>query len=191
MDAFTRQLYKVIGLSAIAAPLAHTITDIWEVLAGGYSVPLLIVNYIAFVVLPFTVIGLYAVQRPAIRMAGLVGALLYAWSFIYFSHTALYALEQQIPDYDTLWQHLGMVYTFHGMLMIAGGLLFGVVTCYLGLFPRWTSLCFIAGILANLVFGLINVPDITQIIGSTVRNLGLMGMGASLLWPEKPGHTPL
>ena len=71
MDAFTRQLYKVIGLSAIAAPLAHTITDIWEVLAGGYSVPLLIVNYIAFVVLPFTVIGLYAVQRPAIRMAGL------------------------------------------------------------------------------------------------------------------------
>jgi hypothetical protein len=42
-------------------------------------------------------------------------------------------------------------------------------------------LAFLVGVLLNLVFSLLPVPELWQTIGSTVRNVGLMGMGAALL----------
>lgn len=182
MDNFNIRLKKFIALLVIVAPITHTITDIWELYISGYSTTLLLVNYIAFIVLPFAIMGLFAVQRPHIKMLGLVGAFLYAYSFIYFSHTALYALEEQIPNYEILWQELGLVYTFHGGVMVVGGLLFGFVTYKLNILPRWASICFLIGVSSNLLFALIEVREISQIFGSALRNIGLAGMGYSIFY---------
>ncbi len=131
-------------------------------------------------------VGLYAVQRPGIRATGLAGALLYGVSFVYFAHTTQYALVQQTPDYATLWDQLGTVYTLHGVLMVAGGLLFGVASFRVRYFPAWTSAVFLTGLTLNALLGVLATPELLQTLGSALRNLGLMGMGWSLLRTQDP-----
>ena len=102
MSVSVRQLQKLVGVGAIVAPGMHTLTDIAEWIVGGFSAPQLWANYFAFIVLPFLMVGLYAIQRPKIGALGLIGSLLYGASFVYFAHTTLYALTEHVPDYETL-----------------------------------------------------------------------------------------
>jgi hypothetical protein len=111
----------------------------------------------------------------------LVGALLYGLSFVYFAHTTLYALAERVPDYDALWRRLGGVYTAHGALMVIGGLMFGTAVLRAGWLARPAVLLFTAGVVANLVLALLPVPDLLQVAGSALRNLGLIAMGCDLL----------
>ena len=181
MSVSNRQLQKLIGVDAIVAPGVHTLTDIAEWLTGGFSAPQLWANYFAFIVVPFLMVGLYAVQRPKIALLGLIGSLLYGASFVYFAHTTLYALTEHVRDYETLWQRLGNLYTMHGLLMILGGIAFGAATYRANVFPRWMSVVFLAGVVLNLALTLVAAPELFQALGSALRNLGLIGMGAYLV----------
>lgn len=177
----TKTLYWTIAITAIIAPGLHLVSDMLEWWGGGFSRLQLLINYIGFLPIPFLMLGLYAVQQPRIGWIGLLGSVMYAIAFIYFTHTTLYALEQSIPDYETLWQQLGGAYAFHGGLMIAGGLLFGLAALRARVLWRSAVILFLIGIILNLILGLLPLPDIVQIAGSTVRNLGLMGMGVGLM----------
>jgi hypothetical protein len=179
-----RPLRQLIGTAAIVGPGLHILSDVLEWVGGGFSPTQLWVNYIAFVLMPFLMVGLYAVQRPQAGWAVLWGALLYGTAFVYFSFTTLYALSEHIADYAALWQKLGALYTVHGGLMVVGGVLFAAASRQAGVLPRGAVLAFLAGLLLNLLFSLLPVPDLWQTIGSTVRNLGLVGMGAALLTGE-------
>jgi hypothetical protein len=176
-----------LAAGAIIAPALHTLTDLLEWLDDGFSPVQLWLNYAAFLPLPAILVGLYAVQRPRIAPHGLLGALAYGFSFVYFAHTTLVALENGVPDYATLWAHLGLLYTVHGALMIAGGLAFGWATLRARVFPRWMPLVFLGGLGVNLVVALLPVPEIFQTVGTAVRNLGLIGMGWSLVGAADPG----
>ncbi|MEQ1802819.1 MAG: hypothetical protein ABL989_12905 [Gammaproteobacteria bacterium] len=132
--------------------------------------------------MPWLLLGLYAIHEPKPGVGALLGAILYGAAFTYFSYTTLYALEAGIPDYAALWTDLGVVYTFHGGLMVAGGLLFGGSVLRAGWLPRYAVLLFLAGIVLNLVLALAPSPDILQTAGSLLRNLGLMGMGHAILF---------
>lgn len=177
----SRNLIRLIGLVAVLAPSVHVASDVLEWSAHGFSPLQLWLSYIAFLSMPALFIGLYAVQRPEIEPFGLVGALLYGAAFIYFAHTALYALAEHVATYAALWARLGSLYTLHGGLMILGGLLFGAASSRARRLPRWTALAFLVGIGLNLVLGLLDVPEILQTAGSTLRNAGLVGMGFALL----------
>ena len=177
MKVSDRQLHQLIGLAAILAPAVHTLTDVAEWTYGGFSAPLLWANYLAFLVIPFLMVGLYAVQRPRIGSVGLVGALLYGASFIYFAHTSMFALTERVPDYQTLWQILGAVYTMHGLMMVIGGIAFGVATYRASFFPVWTPVIFLSGIALNVLLTLADADELFQTLGSTLRNIGLIGMG--------------
>lgn len=131
--------------------------------------------------MPFLMVALYAVQRPQAGWGVLLGALLYGASFVYFSFTTLYALSEHIADYAALWQKLGAVYTVHGGLMVLGGVIFAAASWQAGVLPRTAVVAFFIGVMLNLVFSLLPVPELWQTIGSTVRNVGLMSMGAALL----------
>jgi hypothetical protein len=167
-------------IGAIVAPSLHAVTDVMEWAQRGFSPLQLWLNYAAFLPVPAIMLGLYAAQRPRIAGYGLLGALGYGFAFIYFSHTTLRALETATPDYQQLWSALGPIYTAHGALMIAAGLAFGVATLRAGVFPSWTSWVFLSGISFNLVLGLLPGPDIWQIFGTFLRNIGLVGMGWAL-----------
>jgi hypothetical protein len=175
------RLILIVGLAAIVAPSLHLLSDVMEWSAGGFSRAQLLVNYAAFVPMPFLLLGLYALQTPRSKWTGLIGAVLYGLAFVYFTHSTLVALEQAVPDYETLWGRLGVVYTVHGALMIAGGLLFGVDALRARVLPRAGVILFLTGIGLNLAVGLTPLPDIVQIAGSTMRNVGLVVIGAGIL----------
>jgi hypothetical protein len=179
-----------VGLAAVVAPLLHSITDLIEWSQGGFSPGQLWLNYAAFLPMPALMIGLYAVQRPAIGQAGLWGALLYGGSFVYFAHTTLWALAEGAADYSILWGRLGPTYTIHGAVMVVGGLLFGAAAWRARAVPRVAAGLFLGGILLNLGLGLLPLPEILQAVGSGVRNAGLMLMGWHLLCAPTASRRP-
>ena len=174
-------LRLTVGIAAVVAPALHLVTDLIEWRQGGFSDLQLWLNYAAFLPMPWLLLGIYAVHRPRPHAAGLAGALLYGAAFTYFAFTTLYALTADIPDYATLWQQTGVAYTLHGALMIAGGLLFAAAVLRAEWLPRTAVLLFLAGTACNLLFAVLSLPDIAQIAGSALRNLGLMGMGLGIV----------
>jgi hypothetical protein len=163
-------------------------TDVMEWVQGGFSEAQLWLNYVAFLPLPAVMVGLYAVQRPFISRVGLAGAVLYGFAFIYFAHTTLAALASRAATYAELWSKLGTMYSVHGLLMIAGGGLFGWDVHRAKVFPRWTATFLLLGIAVNLIVALLPVPELLQTIGTALRNVGLMGMGWNAL--RSPARLP-
>lgn len=106
----------------------------------------------------------------------------------------LYALAENIPTYEDLWGRLGGLYTAYGALMVLGGLLFAYAVGRAGSLPKASVLLFAVGLGTNLVLALLPAPDIFQIFGTAARNLGLMIMGAALVFrrplPAPPGAGP-
>jgi hypothetical protein len=174
MDGPTRRLLR---WSTILAATLHTLTDAWEWLSGGFSTAQLLLNYIAFLPMPVILVGLYAAQRPRISRLGLWGAVAYGAAFVYFAHTTLVALEEEVATYAELWGRLGDVYTAHGALMVLGGAAFGWASFRAGIFPRWTAALFLAGIATNFALALLPLPELFQTFGTALRNAGLVGMG--------------
>ena len=179
------KLRLIVGWTAIVSPLLHILSDLLEVFGGGFSASQLWINYVAFLPIPFLTIGLYAIQRPHSGWMSLIGAIAYGTSFIFFSGTTLYALVAQTADYSKLLEELGSIYTFHGGLMVAGAILFGVAVIVAGILPKWTGWLLILGVSLNLLFRLLAFPDLSQIVGSIVRNIAFMGMGLAILITRK------
>lgn len=174
-------LRLAVGVAAIVAPALHVVTDLMEWRQGGFSDWQLWLNYLAFLPMPWLLLGIYAVQQPRPHAAALAGALLYGVAFTYFAFTTLFALSEGIPDYASLWQRTGLAYTFHGAVMIAGGLLFGLAQLGARALPGMAILLFLAGLGVNLAFAFLPVPESAQMLGSVLRNAGLIGMGWAVL----------
>ncbi len=184
----TITLHWIIAITAILTPTLHLLSDVLEWTSGGFSRTQLLINYAGFLSIPFLMLGLYAYQRPRIGWDGLIGSVLYGVAFSYFAHTTLIALEEAISNYEMLLGKLGGVYTFHGGLMVAGGTMFGIASLRAKVLWQGAVSLFMVGIILNLGVALLPVPDILQILGSSVRNLGLIAMGVSVI--RKPVVLP-
>jgi hypothetical protein len=178
-------LRYVVGAAALVAPVLHSVTDAMEWYRHGFSAAQLWLNYIAFVPMPWLLLGICAVHEGDLGASGLIGALLHGIAFTYFSHTALYALAEHVPTYEALWQRLGTTYTVHGAFMVVGGLLFTWAIWRAHWLPRAAVWLFGAGLLLNLVLALVPAPDTLQTLGTTVRNAGLVGMGYAILFTTR------
>ena len=177
----SRNLRLLIGFATVVASTLHTISDLLELTGGGFSANQLWLNYVAFLTIPFFIIGLYAIQRPRAGWMSLTGAIAYGISFIFFAGTTLYALISKTGNYSTLVEELGSIYTFHGGLMVVGGLLFGSAVIQARVLPQWTGWLLILGVSSNLLLHLFALPSLTQILGSTMRNIAFVGMGIAIL----------
>jgi len=181
-EASLPSLNIAVGIAALVAPALHSLTDVMEWRHSGFSATQLWLNYIAFLPMPWLLLGMYSAHEPRPSIVGLVGALLYGVAFTYFAHTTLYALTEQISTYDALWARLGVLYTVHGSLMVLGGLMFAWSALQVGWLPRGALLLFAAGLIWNFLLALLPAPDILQTIGSAARNAGLMAMGYAILF---------
>ena len=152
-----------------------------EWLQGGFSPLQLWLNYLAFLPMPWLLLGIYALRSEQLAPSALVGALLYGAAFTYFAYTTLFALHSQAPSYEALWGQLGLTYTVHGAAMVAGGLLFAWAALRSRALPRLAVGLFAAGLLVNLGLALVPAPDILQTVGTAIRNAGIVGMGYALL----------
>jgi hypothetical protein len=136
---------KVVGLSAVLFSALYLLSDVVEAVQGGFSDTQLWMTLAAEAAIPGFVVGLYLVQRPEIRWFGRVGALAYAYAFVFFTGTVVYALVNGIGDYNVLSADLASWMTLHGTIMVLAGLCFAYAVMTAGVLPRWTGMTFAAG----------------------------------------------
>ncbi|MGX6607087.1 hypothetical protein ACWKSP_33935 [Micromonosporaceae bacterium Da 78-11] len=168
-----------VGLAAVVFSALYLIFDLMELGQGGFSTPQLLATYAAEAAIPLFVLGLYAVQRPQIGRLGLAGAVAYAYTFMYFTSTVVYALIEQTNDWQALEQRLGVWITIHSVLMIVAGIGFGTAVIRARILPRWTGATLIAGMLLMAVT--VSLPAAAQTASAGLRDLAFAAMGAALL----------
>jgi uncharacterized membrane protein (DUF485 family) len=169
----------LVGLAAVIFSAVYLISDLVEVAQGGFSVFRLSLTYAGEAAIPLFVIGLYAVQRPGIGRLGFLGAVTYAYSYVFFTSTVVYALIAGTPSYKALVKDFGAWMTVHGVIMLAGGLAFGLAVVLAGVLPRWTGVCLMAGVV--LVVAASGLPNIARAAAGAVPDIAFIGMGIALL----------
>jgi hypothetical protein len=178
------ELAKLVGFSALTFSVFYFASDVIEASQGGFSDPQLWLTLIAEAAIPFFVIGLYLVQRPWIGRLGAVCALAYAYSFVFFTGTVVYALLNGTSDFSALSEELGGAMTVHGAIMLFAGLGFGYAVLHAGVLPRWSGIALMVGVVLVVVTqGMAEGP---QLLAAGIRDLGFAGMGASLLGAGAP-----
>jgi hypothetical protein len=172
-------LLLVVGVAAVAFTAVYFISDLIEVAQGGFSTFRLVLTNAGEAAIPLFIIGLYAVQRPRIGRLGFLGAIAYAYSFVFFTSTVVYALISGTPNYTALAKLFGPWMTVHGLILLLGGLAFGWAVVRAGVLPRWTGVCLMAGVV--LVVAASGLPDIARTVAAAVPAIAFIGMGAALL----------
>lgn len=169
----------VLALSALLFSALYLLSDVIEAMQGGFSNLQLLLTLVAEAAIPVIVLGLYAAQRPRIGRLGLVSALAYAYAFVFFCGTVVYALVNQTSDYSALSHDLGALMTLHGAIMVFAGIGFGIAVFRAGVLPSWTGLALGVGV--TLVAATQTAPEGVQLIAAAIRDLGFAGMGLALL----------
>jgi hypothetical protein len=178
---------RVTGLATVAAAATYLATDAVE-LVFDFSAAQLWVTFLAFAVFPAAMIGLHALQAGRGGWPSLLGALLYGYAYVYFAATALLAWSHGSEDYAVLVRDLGAIYAAFGVVMVAGGMLFGIAAWRAAVFPRWAAGVLVAGSLWPLAATLGGLPALLNVGGNVLRNLGLLGMGLAALQSDESGR---
>ncbi len=177
-----------VGVAAVVFSALYFASDVLELVHGGFSTTQLVLTYLAEAAIPLFVIGLYAVQRPHIGTLGLLGAVGYAYAYVFFTGTVLLALVNASPDWDALVGDLGPWVTVHGLLMVArrlglrGGRRPGRGCCRAG-----PGCCWWSGWSWSPSASVL--PVAVQMLCAGVRDLAFAGMGLSLLTRTRPTPT--
>jgi hypothetical protein len=178
-----------VGLAAIAFTTMYFVSDLVEVAQGDFSPFRLTLTYLSEAAIPLIVVCLYGVQRPRIGRLGFVGALAFAYSYVFFTGTVMYALAAGTANYTALTAVFGWWMTVHGLIMIVGGVAFGVAVVRAGVLPPWTGVALMAGVI--LVAAASGLPTIARTAAAAVPDTAFIGMGFALLRAApRRGHLP-
>jgi hypothetical protein len=175
-----------VGLVALAFSALYLASDVVEAIQGGFSDRQLGLTLLAEAAIPVFVIGLFLVQRPQIGRLGLFSATAYAYSYVFFTGTVVYALVDGTGDYSALSHDLQPWMTIHGTIMVLAGLGFGFAVIKARILPAWTGVALMVGVV--LVALAQTLPGGPQVLAAAVRDLGFAGMGAALLRPAPYGR---
>ena len=175
----TRNAATAIGALALVASGLSFLSDVIEVAQGGFSVGQLWLTLVAEAAIPVFVTGIAALFWSRLGRLGHASAVAYAYSYVVFTGTVVYALVNHTTDYQTLNDHLGTLMLFHGAIMAFAGLGLGFALLHRRLLPIWSCVCLMAGVV--LVAAAQGLPDAAQLVAAGVRDLGFAGMGAALI----------
>jgi hypothetical protein len=176
-----------IGTLALVFSALYFLSDLIEVLQGGFSTGQLWLTFAAEAAIPLFVAGLAIIYRRQLRRLGQVSAWSYAYAYVVFTGTVVYALVNHIKDYQTLSNHLGAVMITHGAVMVLAGLGFGYAVFRTRLLPAWTGLSLMVGVV--LVASAQGLPDGAQLGAAGIRDLAFAGMGVALLRTQRAPTT--
>lgn len=146
---------------------------------GEFTDVRLVMTYAGEATLPLFVLGLYSVQRPYIGRLGLVGAVAYAYAYVFFTSTVVYALVSGTRNYDDLATRFGASMVVHGAVLVVGGVALGVAVLRAGVLPRWTGFCLIVGVIA--VAAVSGLPNVAGTLAAALPAAAFIGMGCALL----------
>jgi hypothetical protein len=184
----------LVGLMALAFSALYVLSDVIEAIQGGFSSSQLGLTLISEAAIPIFVVGLYLVQRPHIGRLGQLSSAAYAYSYVFFTGSVVYALAEGTSDYNTLSHDLQPWMTIHGTIMVLAGLGFGFAVIRARVLPPWTGIALMAGVvLVSLSQPLTEGP---QVLAAAIRGLGFAGMGAALVgvqrrFPKSPQQGPV
>jgi hypothetical protein len=173
------RLAVLVGGAAVVFSGLYLLSDLIELAQGGFSILQLALTYAAEAAVPIFVLGLFAVQRPRIGLLGFVGAVLYAYVFVFFTGTVMYALIDHTDDWDALTSRLGAWMTVHSVLMVVAGVMFAMAVIRAGVLPRWTGITLITGMVLMTASSALPAP--AQTMSAAVRDVAVAGMGVALL----------
>ena len=132
---------------AVVSSMLYFGSDVVEVVQGRFSTGQLWLTLIAEATIPVFVIGFAVIrtQRP-LGWVGDLSAIVYAYAFLYFTGTVVYALTNGTRDYEVLTDRLGLTMTAHGVMMVVAGVGFGCSVIHARLFPTWTAIALMVGV---------------------------------------------
>jgi hypothetical protein len=172
-------LAVTVALSAIVFTLVYLASDILEVGQVHFSTIRLVLTYSGEAAIPLFVLGLYAVQRPFIGRLGLFGAATYAYSYVFFTSTVVYALVAHTRDYRDVTTAFGTWMVVHGLIMVIGGITLGIAVVRARVLPRWAGICLAVGVV--LVAAASTLSTVARTLAETVPAAAFIGMGCALL----------
>jgi len=155
------------------------LSDVIETVQGGFSHPQLFLTLVAEAAIPFLVVALYAAQRPRIGLLGLVSAVAYAYSYVFFTGTVVYSIAKRTSDYSELTGDLGASMVVHGVVMVVAGIGFGLAVIRAGVLPPWTGVALAVGVIA--VAATQAAPEVVRLVAAAIRAVAFAGMGFSLM----------
>jgi hypothetical protein len=173
---------RLVGSTALAFTALYLASDIVEAVQGGFSDGQLWMTSVAEAAIPAFVVGLCLAQQPQLGRSGEVGAAAYAYSYVFFTGTVVYAPVNGTGDLGALSHDLRPWMLIHGAIMVVAGICFGAAVVRAGVLPRWTGVALAAGVV--LVAFSQGPPTGMQVIAAGSRDSGLAGMGAGLLLPD-------
>lgn len=179
-----------VALAAILFPLAYFVADVIEVVQGGFSTTRLVVTYIGEAGIPLFVPALGWLRHDNMgrrRKLGLIGAALYAYSYVFFTSTVVYALAAHTRNWDAVVDTFGPWMTIHGGLMVIGGVAFGAAIITSGAYPRWTGIALIVGVI--LVAAAADLGNLERTVAAAVSDLAFIGMGLDVLRHRDRTHA--
>jgi hypothetical protein len=176
-----------VGWAAVAFSVVYWLSDVLEVVQGDFSTVRLCLTYAGEAAIPLFVLGLYAAQRPRIGNLGLFGAIAYAYSYVFFTTTVMYALVAGTRNYHALANVFGVWMTVHGLVMVLGGFAFGVAVIRAAVLPRWTGVLLMVGVVA--VAAASAAPNIVRTIAATLPAAAFAGMGFALIVHARTPQT--
>lgn len=152
-----------------------------------------ILNLSAFlltVLIPISLLGIYAKQVGKIGKLGLVGFLMtYVGGMLYagiqFEETFTWPiLARHAPELININGPMfsdpafSFAYMFMALLFIPGFIMFGIASIRTRIFPKWAVLLLIVG--SPCAFGGFMVPQILRTIGSSLATAGFIRLGLTL-----------
>jgi len=168
---------KWVNLFTALCFFLYIVTDSMELIQGGFSSLQLTLTYIAMAGIPFSMMGLYAMEAKRGGWLYLTGLLLIAVSFIYFAGTAIWALAERTGDYGFLVERLGFTYLLHGVLLVIGGMLTGLIMVRRRLVPLPIGMLLIIASLMSLLTGALQLPETGYVAANYVRNGAFVILG--------------
>jgi hypothetical protein len=169
----------LVGAAAIFFPLIYLVSDFVEVAQGDFSTFRLTLTYIGEAGFPLFVIGLCALLRDRIPWWGLAGGIAYAYSFIFFTSTVVWALVAHTQSWEVLGTDFGWWMTAHGAVMVVGGMAFGLGIAFGNGLPAWTGYALAAGVV--LVAAVSGMGNLERTLAAAVPDVAFIGIGIALI----------
>jgi hypothetical protein len=174
-----RPLAALIGLAALVFSALYFLSDAIEVVQGGFSVSQLWLTLVSEAAIPVFVMGLAKVQGQRFGRLGWACAWAYAYSYVFFTGTVVYALARHTDTYHELSRQLGAAMLVHGAVMVVAGIGFGTAVLRARAVPGWTAAALMAGV--ALVALTQNMPTAVGLAAAALRDAAFAGMGFALL----------
>jgi hypothetical protein len=169
----------LVGVAAIVFPVVYLVSDLVEVAQGDFSAFRLSLTYAGEAGFPLFVVGLVAVLHDRLPGWAALGGLVYAYSFVFFTSTVVWALVAGTPDWNALGEDFGWWMTVHGAVMVVGGAALGIGIARARVLPPWTGWALATGVV--LVASVSGMGNVERTVAAAVVDAAFIGVGVALL----------